>query len=403
MNNLSTNGGKIFLKKGYYDGTIVITRNGLIIEGEGSSFSSPPQWSQPLALYGTVIKPRSGQNGILISGSNISGIVIKNLGIWFETSPTGDGIATDGGNYFNVEDLLIESVNILNHDGNKHAINLENFLETTVTHVNSAGGGLLCLYANWDNFHAGDAVFSNMYGRISKAMDSDPNGAKGFPFIVARNGTRGNCWINDIVFNSILMNNPTTQTDEDFYGVVIWSGRNLVFNHLHFGGVDHGYSYRWIDIGDSYCVTFISPYFWSYEEGYIKSQHTNYKVTWVNPTIAGSASVVSDGNQTDLWINPAIYGSISNDTIAGFENLEGNSGWAIISAGSYNVTVQARFFSPYDSVSLTIISSSALQSGESLVVSSWDYTNNRFTVSCLDRLAASTSIMFFWKVIHSAG
>jgi len=405
LNALPSSGGKILLKAGYYEGQIVIARNNVIIEGEGSCADKPMQFgnSSTDALYGTVLKPLEGKDGILISGENRSGIQIRNLGIWFTTASTGDGITTDHGNYFNVEDLDIEDIDVLHHDSTHFAINLENFLETSVRNINSYGGGLLRLYANWDNFHAGDAIFENMYARILYNLPSNPDNARGYPIIIARNGTRGNCWVNDVVFDTILVNNPTSQSDPDFYGVVLWFARNMVFNHLHFEGAAGGYAYQWVNIGACYHIIFNAPYFWSYGYGYINSQSTNYNILWNDAVLEGqSTATLLDSCNTSIWINPAINTMVIDPaTTASFVGLEGNSGVATIASGNTGVTVNARFIGACNYVLLTIIDPDTLPAGAALKVSAiYVAPSNSFVVERIDEQTTTVSITFYWQICH---
>jgi len=397
LDNLPTYGGKILLKTGYYEGWIVIDRDGVLLEGEGCYCDIPsgiPD-NSPTELYGTVIKvTTAGKDAIKITGQRY-GIQIRNLGIWFTQSSTGCGITTDMSQTYTLTHAVIENIKILNCDKDSYAIQLSNFLHVNVRAIMSWGGPLLNIYANKPSFNQGNSIFDNLYGYVKYDLSPVDFTNGPYPIFIHKNDSASGTWTNLLNMRRVQINNPTGCSDSDYYTFTCWDLRYSTLQNFDFEGSN--LQNHTIRMGSCYHVTFIDLYAWEADpnDAYVSVAANNQYVTFINPIVAGD---IIDCNETDCWINPTIDGDIVSGTTAQFIGLEGNSGYATLSSGFSSITIQARYIGSNSKILLTIIDSDTLESGEFLKVESIDTANNRFIVKCGDEGTASTFISFFWQV-----
>lgn len=402
LTNLPTLGGKIYLRTGEYVGMITISRSNVIIEGEGVYDNIPagldpgkaPSW-----LKGTVIKPLSAQDGIHIEGANRTNIQIRDLGIWFTTASTGCGITTDLDQQFHLKGAVIENIKILNHDKDSYALRLCNFLFLYVKHIQAYGGPLLEIYANLPYFSQGNSVFDDLYCEITYDL-SIPDYVYGpYPiFIHVNDSIAGYPWFspgaNLLTMRRIQINNPTAQTDGDYFTCVFWGLKTSTIEGLNLEGVTS--TAKAVRMGSCQNVIFINAYVWAMlTDCEINIASNNQHITWINSFINGD---ILDSNQTNLWINTFLSGDIIHGSYAYFKDLSGNSGYATLANGQTNVNITARFIGPYDYITLAIIDDDA---NETIKVDQWAASpTNLFTVTTTDEGTDHNSINFFWKVEH---
>jgi len=402
---MPSEGGKIFLKAGSYEGNIVLNRDGIILEGEGcwatqTDLSTEPP---PSALYGTVIKPSESQNGIEITnwggddenpGKWKYGIQIRNLGIWFTTASTGHGITT--GTPYNkttVTNLVVENVKVLNNDKSHYGIQLCNFLYSTVRNVLVWGGPLIEIYANSEWLHQGNSIFDQLFCRINYDLQAVEHQGP-YPIFIHRNSSINaeNTWTALCHFRRLQVNNPIHQTGDDTWAFVeayICDIQDSNFQGLNLEGVND----KKVRVGTAYFIRFESSYLWTMDPGDAQidlSSDTKY-VTWENCVLED----VLDGNYTNQYINCRIYGDINEDTKANFIGLEGNSGFNKVSSGFSSVNVSAMFIGTNYAVFIQEFQYCNI----SLYVSAiYGAPANVFTVSTIDGSTVTQDHGFFWKV-----
>lgn len=403
--SLPSEGGKILLKDAAYSGQIVIDRSNVIIEGEGGPGNIPTSsdpGKSPTVLIGTVITPDSGKDGIYISGANRTGIQIRNLGIWFKTVTTGNGITTDRGQQFHLRDAVFENIAVLGLDATHYGLSLCNFLFVYVHSFRAYGGCLLEIYANLPYFQQGNSVFDDLYGEVTQTLDVDFASGP-YPVFIHPNDTIASYpWFekgaNLMSFRRLQVNTPTAQSDPDFCQVCLFSLTLSTIEGLDLEGVTS--VAKGVQMGSCYNVEFLNAYMWAmYGNCSVNIASNNCYITWVDAFINGN---VLDSNETDIWINPWITGIVEPDSRANFRDLAGNSGVATITISGTSAIVSARFVGPNSYVILTIIDADALAAGEALKVSALNVApTNTFVVQCLNGGAASTGITFFWQIAHA--
>jgi len=396
---LPSDGGKILIRKGAYAGHIVIDRSNVILEGEGGVGNVPVPNSDvgnpPTSLSGTVITPEEGYDAFRISGANRTGIQIRNFGIWFKTEDTGDAIATDHDNQFHLKNAIFENIEVLDHDKNSYAINLDNFLFVTVRHIHSYGGCILRLYANFGSFHQGDSYFGYIFGHVKYDLAPIDADSGPFPIFVSRNGSEGACITNDLVIDLLEMTNSAGQSDSDYYSCILYFLINSVFNHLHIEGAGGGYGNQTFRMGGCSNIQFNQFYSWTINAVEINSANTNTYCTWISATVHGD---VFDDNETNVWLNPWIVGDIHADSKADFQNLVGNSGNDAIASGVSSKTVTATFIGVNNYVLITVIDADA--PSKSLKVDNINRANNQFTVMWDDEGTVAADVDFYWTISH---
>ena len=411
QDNLPIHGGVIKLKSGYYEGWIFIHRDGVFVEGEGSWATQVNLETEPVpeALYGTVIKPPSGKNGIEIggwdSGEGVGenddgwkyGIQIRDLGIWFTTASTGHGITT--GTPYNkttVTNLVVENIKVLGHDENHYALQLCNFLYSTFKNILAWGGGLLEIYANSAWLHQGNSIFDQLFLKVTEDFNTVEHVGV-YPIFIHRNGSigEGNTFTNLCNFRRIQVNNPVTQTGAYFYEAYIHDLRYSTFLDLNLEGVNGNK----IKMGTAHHVDFIDAYMWALNpaDSYLNVASNTEYIKWDNCYLED----IVDGNITNLYVNCEIVGDIDPNTQAAFINLVNNSGVATLSGAS--VTVDAKFIGPNDYVVLTIIEADSVATGDFIKVDTINNApTNTFVVNCGDEGAPASAIVFYWEIKHAS-
>ena len=394
IGDMPSYGGIIHLKTGLYVGSITINRDGIILQGEGSYNDVPsgiPD-NSPTELYGSVLRiTETNDTAITITGQRY-GVQIRDLGIWFNVSATGDGISATNTNY-SLTHSTIENIKVLNCDADSYAINLHNFLHCSVNRIMCWGGSMLNLFANTDSFHAGNSIFDSMYCYVK--YDLDVTLSEGvYPIFIHKNDSLTDNYINLLNMRRIQVNNPTTQTDSDYYTFCAFNLRYSTISNLDLEGVNN----NTVRLGSCYHVTFDTAYLWTSDPGdsYVNVASSNTYVTWVNSELED----VLDSHQTNRYVNCKVNEDIIAGTIAFFDGLEGNSGNATFTSGQTSITVTATYLNAKSMILLTIIDSDALTSGEALKVSSINTGTNQFVVQCIDELSISATTTFFWVVLY---
>lgn len=393
MNSLPTYGGIIHLKTGYYIGSITINRDGVILEGEGSYNDVPtgiPD-NSPTLLYGSVIRiTRANYNAITITGQRY-GVVIRDLGIWFNVSSTGNGIAATNTNY-SITHSTIENIKVLNCDKDSYAIRMDNFLHCNIKSVMAWGGPALELHADTDSFHSGNSIVDNVYNYIKYDLAPVTLSGGPYPIFIHKNDSNSDNYVNLMSLRRIQVNNPTTQTDADYFSFVAFNLRYSTISNLNLEGVNN----NTVKLGSTFHVTFDTAYVWTLDPGDadINIAADNSYVTWINSELEN----ILDSNWTDRYINCKITGNIDSDSLASFDGLEGNEGVTTFTGGQTSVTISATWIGTNSLISIIILDDAALTSGESLKIESIDTANNQFVVNCIDEGALSQTISIHWRV-----
>lgn len=407
---LPATGGVIRLQAQTYEGSLVVDRDGIIIEGSGIwGFQEEviPSEAIPIALYGTVIKPLAGKNGIEISnwesGEGVGdfatklGIQIRDLGIWFDgVSPTGHGITTGTPyNVTTVAGVVIENIKILGNDEDHYGLQLCNFLYSSFKNIDVWGGAMLEIYSNHEELKQGNSYFEQLFNRVAVDFNNTEHGGA-FPIFIHKNASIGvgNCWSNLMIFDRIQVNNPVHQTGDNtsiFYDVYIGDLRHTTFTGLNLEGVNDGK----VRVGTSKQVTFNNAYLWTLlGNASINVASNNEHITWEDCVLED----ILDGNRTDVYRHCQIYGVIDPNTLAQFEELEGQSGWTQLTSGASSLLVNATWIGTKSLVFITMVDANFTDPDEMLKIESVDSANNRFTVKCIDEGSASQDLDFFWIV-----
>jgi hypothetical protein len=396
--SMSTDGGLMFLKSGDYYGHVVLDRDGITLEGE-TTFNSVPSGipdNPPSHLYGSTIHPEAGYDGIHISGQK-HGIVIENLGIEFDSTPTGNGISTDMNvNQYTITTCIVQNIKILNCDSSHYALQFENFIDIQVSQVMAWGGPLLNLYNNYYGFASGNSIFSQLHGYINYTITPIDAVDGPYPIFVHINATLdpNTQWINLMTLTRLQVNDPMTQNDSSFCECAIWNCRYTTFNNLDLEGINASK----IDLRNDLSVSFNNAYLWGMSPAmaYLNVAPSNQAISFVNCYLGN----VLDENCTDTYLGCTFEGSIDPRSLANFIDLPRNSGIGTLYANETSVTVNATFIGPNCAVIITQQYGSAMESNETLVVQGIQavppYT---FTVAREGNSTGNVDINFAWKVI----
>lgn len=397
-NNLGPEGGKIHLNPGIYYGHILINRDGVTVEGEGA-FQSEPSGipdNVPSQLYGSVIVPEAGIDGVHIAGQRY-GVNVENLGIQFNTTSTGNGITTDIGQSYGPTHGVIENIEVLNQDAQHYAVQIANFLDMDVENIMSWGGCLIHLYENAPNFHGGNSIFSDLYGYITEDLGT-LNFVNGpYPIFMNVNNSISDPLLNMMEFTRLQINNPHAQSDPNYYDCVIWNMRDITIRNIDLEGVN-GPKIR---MGSDINVEFITPYTWAMSpaKALISVASTCSFCTFDS----GDLNTVQDNSYTDTYRNCQIVGSIDPYSLANFVDLPGNEGYSVLQAGTSSVSVPCTFIGENYGVQITQEYAWGSYGNESLKVSAEYGSNDTFTVTAMDMQPAPFSIGFFWRVSSLLG
>jgi hypothetical protein len=396
QDNLPVQGGTIHLKTGYFEGHILIDRDGVTLEGETVYEDIPLEIpdNSPTVLYGSVIKvTQAGVDGIHISGQRY-GIVIRDLGIWFNVSSTGNGITTDMGQTYTVTHATIQNVKILNHDKSHYAIQLSNFLHCKVEQVMAWGGSLMNLYGNMPNFQSGNSFFQSVYGYIKYDFGTINYNNGPYPIFIHRNDSQNSNFINLMEFTRVQINNPNHQSDDDtYYTCTLWGLRYSTFRNLDLESVEA----NTIQMGSCLDVTFITAYTWAMApaNAYVNIASDNSHIHFIDSYL----NHVLDSNYTDTYTACNIVGTIDGNSTANFEDLPGNSGYGEIIPDEGDVTITARFIGLNYMVLITPLIVADLDGNASLRISSMlSAPVNQFTVKTMNAYAMGATLDFYWKV-----
>lgn len=396
-------GGIVSLKQGYYDGWMVINRNGVAVKGEGASTYAPVGLPDdpPTNLTGTVLRVNAaGRDGIHLLGQ-LNGIHVSDLGIWFDPTienNTGNGISDDMDNNYHLSYSSFENIRVLNHDKHHYALQISNFLHLDVRDIWAWGGPLLNLYCNRDGFQAGNSNFYSMCGYIKYDLEPIDYVNGPYPIFVHKNDSLSNVWINLLHFYRIQINCPYTQTDPQFYEATLWDCRHSTFDGLDLEGSGNGFEGNKLQVGSCQKVDFIDAYLWSQNNNvYVNVASNNVGNTFEGCQIC--MGTVLDSCQTDRWLGCTIDGTISKDSQADFADLPGNAGFATLTRGSSELNVTAKFIGPAWAISLQSASEASPEPVADLKVKAVQYApTNSFTVTCADGEPAGQSIDFWWSV-----
>jgi hypothetical protein len=397
-NSLPTDGGLMFLKSGDYYGHVVLDRDGITLEGE-TTFNSVPSGipdNPPTQLYGSTIHPEAGYDGIHISGQ-VYGIIIENLGVEFDSKPTGNGISTDMNvNQYTITACIVQNVKILNCDSSHYALQFENFLDVQVSQVMAWGGPLLNLYGNYNGSASGNSVFSQLYGYINYTITPISFNDGPYPIFIHVNETLDatNQWMNLMTLTRLQVNDPTTQNDSSFYECAIWNCRYTTFNNLDLEGVNTNK----IEMRSDLSVTFNNAYLWSMSPAiaYLNVAPSDQAIDFVNCYLGS----VSDENYTDTYQGCTFTGSIDPKSLANFVDMQGNSGEATLYANETSLKVNSTFMGSNYAVIITQQFGNAMNSNETLIVQGIQFAPvNTFTVAREDNSTGNADITFAWKVI----
>jgi hypothetical protein len=404
IDNMPTYGGVIHLMAAYYEGWVVIDRDGVILEGDGTYNNVPsgiPD-NPPTTLYGSVIKvTTAGKDAITIAGQKY-GIQIRNLGIWFTESSTGCGITTNTTQTYTVTGAIIQNIKILNCDKDSYAIRLSNFLHCKVENVLAWGGPLLELYSNKENFQQGNSEFDNLFGYIKYDLAPIVFATGPYPIFIHNNDSilPSITWTNLLNMRRIQINNPTAQSDTDYYSMTCWNLQYATMTNFDFEGSN--LQNHTVQLGSCNQVLFDTLYTWeqSPNHAYLSVAANNQHLTFLNSYIEG----LIDANSTNKYVGCNIIGPINSDTRADLQGLENNTGVGTILSSGSTVTISARFIGPQDYILLTYIDTYELLAGNGLKVDTINRApTNTFTVMLSTGATVSADVDFFWKVVHKDG
>jgi hypothetical protein len=399
QNNLPSDGGSLFLKPGAYYGHIAIIRDGITLEGE-TVWNDVPEGipdNSPTILNGSVIHPESGYDGIHIYGQKY-GIVIENLGIQFDNSPTGNGISTDmTPNIYTVTHCTISNIKVLNCDHLHYAIQLENFLDVQCSQVMAWGGPLTNLYVNHETFYCGNSVFQQMYGYVKYDLGPIVLADGPYPIFIHHNDTYPDSVIGLMEFTRVQINNPTHQTDEaDYYEMFVANCRYSSFRNMDLEGVESGK----IRLGNNLGLTFVNAYTWAMTpaNAYLNVAASNKDITFMGCYLNN----ILDSNYTDTYTACTIVGTIDYDSTANFVDLPGNAGWTRINQGTSSKTVNATFIGANYGVLVTQQYGYDFNINDTIIVKSVIQSTinhyNTITIGTETGLQASENIDVYWKV-----
>lgn len=393
LENLPSQGGAIHLKPGYYEGHILIDRDGVTLEGE-TVFEDIPEDipdNPPTVLYGSVIKvPESGIDAIHIQGQRY-GIVIRDLGIWFNVANTGNGISTDMGQNYTVTHCTIQNVKILNHDKNHYALQMCNFLHWKVEQIMAWGGPFLNIYGNKQGFQSGNSVFQGLYGYIKWDLGAIDYTNGPYPVFIHKKDSLTSDFTNLMEFSRLQINNPWHQTSNNYYVMTVRGCRYSTFRNLDLEGVEANN----LQLGSCISLTFINPYLWAMTpaNAYLNVAADNEYVLFQN----GYLNTILDSNYTDTYIGCKIVGTIEHNSKANFMDLPSNSGYGQIENGQSEITITAAWIGQNYEVLITPLI--AANNQESIRVSTMlSEPINTFTVKTASGSAATGTVGFFWKV-----
>jgi hypothetical protein len=391
--NLPAEGGIIHLKPGYFEGHIVIKRDGVTLEGETSFEDIPTDIpdNPPTILNGSVIKVlESGVDAIHIQGQRY-GIVIRDLGIWFNVSSTGNGITTDMGQAYTVTHCTIQNVKILNHDKTHYALQMCNFLHWNVEQIMAWGGPLINIFGNKDGFQGGNSNFQGLYGYIRWDLGAISYGNGPYPIFIHKNDSLTSDFTNLMHFTRLQINNPWHQSSSYYYVMTVWGCRYSTFEDLDLEGVEANN----IQVGSCVTLTFSNPYLWAMTSAnaYLNVAADNEYIYFVN----GYLNEVLDSNYTDLYTGCKIVGGIQHNSKANFADLPGNSGYGQIEDGQSSVTISATWIGQNYGVFITPLV--AADNQEPIRVSSMlSEPANKFTVRTASGNQTTSTVGFYWEV-----
>lgn len=173
--NNAPNGGLVFLKCANYflDSSITIAKSISFI-GEGVYETTPTEWggianpdNPPSNLYGSVLRVGDDLAAIRIIGEQYS-VIVKNLGIQFDTSNTREGIkiepAAAGYGNKGLTYGEFENIAVLANNGTHYAFEFKNFQHLKCERLRSWGGPFIFIQvAESADVNYGNSVFEECY------------------------------------------------------------------------------------------------------------------------------------------------------------------------------------------------------------------------------------------------
>jgi hypothetical protein len=272
---------------------------------------------------------------------------------------------------------------------------MSNFLDLDFRDIWSWGGPLLNLYGNMGGFQSGNSNFYNMYGYIKYDLAPVGFSVGPYPIFIHKNDSLGRVWVNFLHFYRIQINCPFTQTDSDFCVFTLWDCRFSTIDGLDLEGSGHIYEGNKLKMGSCYNVEFNNAYMWSMINNiYVNVASNNERNTFENCWIC--EGTVLDSSPTNTWGSSTIEGAIHPDTQAHFVDLTGNYGTAILTVGSIELNVTAKFIQPFSSITVIPLLTNA---NRTLAVNAkFQAPSNTFTIALTDGQPATEDTTFFWTV-----